>query len=283
MKKLIIFLSILIFVGCSTLPDYIESQSVMDANDTMQRAQDAEEEGLYTQALHLYENAFDLYSGVDNIKGIIISGIAIVRQYYYLEDMQTYQQWLTKIDTIIESEHSNLMVLKVLLMMEVAFDQEDYSQVLMLSKLAQTDNKEYNTEVQCYRLLSLLKSDQSYEEEFEIIDKNLGSLKRMFNKNKLNDPKIVSYAAYTLGYALSRQQKWLDAIEYFEEAHHYDQLIENESGLADDVYVMGICYQNLGDKERALSAFIRAKEMYENLLDEGMSAAAQQKIDSLTK
>jgi len=283
MKRIIILLGIVLLFGCSTLPDYIESQSVMDANDTMQRAQDAEAEGLYTQALHLYENAYDLYSSVDNIKGIIISGIAIARQYYYLGDMEDFQQWITKMDTIIESECSNLLVLKVLLMMEVAFDQEDYSQVLVLSDLTETDNKEYNIEVQCYRLLSLLKTDQTYEVEFEMIDKKLGSLKRMFNKNKLNDPKIVSYAAYTLGYALSRQEKWLDAIEYFEEAHHYDQLIENESGLADDVYAMGICYQNLGDKEKALSAFIRAKEMYENLLDEEMCTDAQQKIDTLTK
>ncbi len=282
MKKIIFLLSIVILVGCSTLPNYIESQSIMDANDTMQRAQDAEADGRYTQALHLYENAFELYSSVDNIKGVIISGIAIARQYYYLGDMETYEQWIDKIDTIISSK-SDMMVLKTLLLMEVAFDQENYTQVLKLSDLTDSDHKEYNTEVQCYRLLSLLKTDQLYEKEFETIDRNLGSLKRMFNKEKLNDPKIVSYAAYTLGYALSKQQKWLDAIEYFEDAHYYDQLIENESGLADDVYALGICYQNLGDKEKALSAFLRAKEMYDLLLDKEMSASAQQKIEILSQ
>jgi len=262
MKKIIVFFGLLALVACSSLPKYVDLQSTKDANDAMKRAQNAEADGYYQQAQLLFGKAFDLYTSVDNLKGIIISGLAVARQYYYLDNMEQYDIWYMKMSIIAHNDAPDFIPLLYLLQMEVAFDKGEYGRVITLSLAVETEQKEMQTELLSYRLLGLLKTGQPYQKEFEKIKHNIPGLRSMFKKNKLDDPKIVSYAAYTLGYAMSKEKQWVKAIEFFEVAHKYDQLIENTSGLADDVYAMGVAYDNLGDTEMALSCYIRARDMY---------------------
>ena len=281
MKKIILFCGLIALVSCSSLPKYVDLQSTKDANDAMKRAQNAEAVGYYPQAQLLFEKAFDLYTSVDNLKGIIISGLAVARQYYYLDNMELYDTWYMKMSVIAHNSAPEFIPLLYLLQMEVAFDKEEYGRVITLSLSVETSQKEMQTELLSYRLLALLKTEQSYHHEFEKIKRNISGLRKMFKKNKLDDPKIVSYAAYTLGYALSKEKQWAKAIEFFEIAHKYDQLIENTGGLADDVYAMGVAYDNLGDTEMALSCYIRARDMYDIIKDEEMSSVAEAKIKNI--
>jgi tetratricopeptide (TPR) repeat protein len=80
---------------------------------------------------------------------------------------------------------------------------------------------------------------------------------------------------------MSKEKQWVKAIEFFEIAHKYDQLIENTNGLADDVYAMGVAYDNLGDTEMALSCYIRARDMYDIINDKEMSSVAEKKIKNI--
>jgi len=281
MKKIIVFFGLLTLVACSSLPKYVDLQSTKDANDAMKRAQNAEADGYYQQAQLLFEKAFDLYTSVDNLKGIIISGLAVARQYYYLDNMEQYDIWYMKMSVIAHNDAPDFIPLLYLLQMEVAFDTGEYGRVITLSLAVDTKQKEMQTELLSYRLLGLLKTGQPYQKEFEKIKHNIPGLRSMFKKNKLDDPKIVSYAAYTLGYAMSKEKQWVKAIEFFEIAHKYDQLIENTSGLADDVYAMGVAYDNLGDTEMALSCYIRARDMYDIINDEEMIPVAEKKIKNI--
>ncbi len=281
MKKIIVFFGLLALVACSSLPKYVDLQSTKDANDAMKRAQNAEADGYYQQAQLLFEKAFDLYTSVDNLKGLIISGLAVARQYYYLDNMEQYDIWYMKMSIIAHNDAPDFIPLLYLLQMEVEFDKGEYSRVITLSLAVETKQKEMQTELLSYRLLGLLKTGQPYQKEFEKIKHNIPGLCSMFKKNKLDDPKIVSYAAYTLGYAMSKEKQWVKAIEFFEIAHKYDQLIENTSGLADDVYAMGVAYDNLGDTEMALSCYIRARDMYDIINDEEMSSVAEKKIKNI--
>ena len=283
MKKILIFIGLLAVVACSSLPKYVDLQSTKDANDAMKRAQKVESEGSYEHAQLLFEKAFELYTSVDNLKGIIISGLAVARQYYYLENMEQYDDWYMKMSVIAHNNAPELIPLLYLLQMEVAFDKEEYGRVITLSRAVETSLKEMQTELLSYRLLALLKTEQPYHSEFEKVKHNIPGLRRMFKKNKLDDPKIISYAAYTLGYALSKEKQWEQAIDYFEIAHEYDQLIENTGGLADDVYAMGVAYENLMDTEMALSCFIRARDMYVIINDEEMGAIAEARIQNILK
>lgn len=281
MKKIIVFLGLLALVACSSLPKYVDLQSTKDANDAMKRAQNAEADGYYQQAQLLFEKAFDLYTSVDNLKGIIISGLAVARQYYYLDNMEQYDIWYMKMSIIAHNDAPDFIPLLYLLQMEVAFDKEEYGRVITLSLAVETNQKEMQTELFSYRLLALLKTGQPYHKEFEKVKHNIPGLRKMFKKNKLDDPKIISYAAYTLGYALSKEKQWIKAIEFFEIAHEYDQLIENTGGLADDVYAIGVAYDNLGDTEMALSCYIRARDMYDIINDEEMIPVAEKKIKNI--
>ena len=281
MKKIILFFGLLVIVACSSLPKYVDLQSTKDANDAMKRAQNAEADGYYQQAQLLFEKAFDLYTSVDNLKGLIISGLAVARQYYYLDNMEQYDIWYMKMSIITHNDAPDFIPLLYLLQMEVEFDKGEYGRVITLSLAVETKQKEMQTELLSYRLLGLLKTGQPYQNEFEKIKHNIPSLRSMFKKNKLDDPKIVSYAAYTLGYAMSKEKQWVKAIEFFEIAHKYDQLIENTSGLADDVYAMGVAYDNLGDTEMALSCYIRARDMYDIINDKEMSSVAEEKIKNI--
>jgi len=283
MKKIILLFGLIALVACSSLPKYVDLQSTKDANDAMKRAQNAEAVGYYEQAQLLFEKAFDLYTSVDNLKGVIISGLAVARQYYYLDNMEQYDAWYMKMSVIAHNNAQDFIPLLYLLQMEVAFDKEEYGRVITLSLAVETSQKEMQTELLSYRLLALLKTGQTYQKEFEKIKHNIPGLRSMFKKNKLDDPKIVSYAAYTLGYALSKEKQWEKAIEFFKVAHQYDQLIENTSGLADDVFAAGVAYENLGDTEIALSCFIRAKDMYNIINNEEMSSVTENKIKNITQ
>ena len=283
MKKIILFFGLIALVACSSLPKYVELQSTKDANDIMKRAQKAEADSYYEQAQHLFDKAFGLYTSVDNLKGIIISGLAVARQYYYLDNMEQYDEWYMKMSVIAHNDAPDLIPLLYLLQMEVAFDGGEYGRVITLSLAIDTSQKEMQTELLSYRLLALLKTGQPYQKEFDGIKKNIAPLRSMFKRNKLDDPKIISYAAYTLGYALSKQKQWEKAVEFFDIAHEYDQLIENTSGLADDVYATGVAYENLGDTEMALSCFIRAKDMYDIINNEEMSSVTENKINNITQ
>jgi len=283
MKKIILLFGLIALVACSSLPKYVDLQSTKDANDAMKRAQNAEADSYYEQAQLLFEKAFDLYTSVDNLKGVIISGLAVARQYYYLDNMEQYDAWYMKMSVIAHNNAQDFIPLLYLLQMEVAFDKEEYGRVITLSLAVETSQKEMQTELLSYRLLALLKTGQTYQKEFEKIKHNIPGLRSMFKKNKLDDPKIVSYAAYTLGYALSKQKQWEKSLEFFKVAHQYDQLIENTSGLADDVFAAGVAYENLGDTEMALSCFIRAKDMYDIINNEAMSSATENKIKNITQ
>ena len=283
MKKIILLFGLIALVACSSLPKYVDLQSTKDANDAMKRAQNAEADSYYEQAQLLFEKAFDLYTSVDNLKGVIISGLAVARQYYYLDNMEQYDAWYMKMSVIAHNNAQDFIPLLYLLQMEVAFDKEEYGRVITLSLAVETSQKEMQTELLSYRLLALLKTGQTYQKEFEKIKHNIPGLRSMFKKNKLDDPKIVSYAAYTLGYALSKEKQWEKAIEFFKVAHQYDQLIENTSGLADDVFAAGVAYENLGDTEIALSCFIRAKDMYNIINNEEMSSVTENKIKNITQ
>jgi len=283
MKKIIFFLGLATLIGCSSLPKYVESQSILDANDALMNAQLSEANGHNEQAQFLFKKSFDLYTGVDNLKGIIISGLAIARQYYHLDDMEQYDEWYMKMSVIANNNAPELLPLLYILQMEVAFDMEEYENVITLSYRIDTSQKEMQTELLSYRLLALLKTEQSYKKEFDGIKKNIATLRKMFKKNKLDNPKIVSYAAYTLGYALSKEKKWKKALGFFNIAYEYDQLIGNKGGLADDIFAIGIVYENLGDKEKALSCFIRSKDIYLIIKNEEMAAVAETKINTLTE
>ncbi|MBN2017976.1 MAG: hypothetical protein JW794_07615 [Candidatus Cloacimonetes bacterium] len=281
MKKIILFIGLFGLLACSSLPKYVELQSTKDANEITKRAQKVEADGKYFQAQLLFEKAYDLYSSVDNLKGIIISGLSVARQYYYLDNMEQYDDWYMKMSVIAHNDAPDLIPLLYLLQMEVAFDKEEYGRVITLSLAVETNQKEMQTELLSYRLLALLKTEQPYNQEFDKVKRNIPALRSMFKKNKLDDPKIIPYAAYTLGYALSKEKQWIKAIEFFEIAHEYDQLIENTGGLADDVYAIGVAYENLMDAEMALSCYIRARDMYVIIDDEEMSAVAEARIKNI--
>lgn len=281
MKKIIYSLiAIFIVFGCSSLPKYIETQTFIDANRTMRYAHKNEALLNYEKALNLYVKAYNLYTQIDNVEGKINAGLSIARAHYYLGNSEDYEDWLNNISFLIDQNRKSMKPARDLFLIEIAFYEEDYEKVLKILKMAdniKTDNIEWKTERLCYRAMSLQKLGMDYTREFKDIESNIKKLKKAYNKNKLADPSVYSYAYYVTGYLYIKEENWSTALLNFKQAREIDVMLENIVNLADDVYAIASCYENLNKIEKAKSFYLRAAEIYLQLGNLEMAERAGEK------
>lgn len=261
MKKLI-YVSLIILAGCSTMSRKWQQDTLIDADRYMVSAQKAEMRQEYSRALDLYHKAYINYTLVDDLEGKIHSGLSAARQDFYLDSEDEFNYWMETADALINVENRELSVPRDLLLVEINVYQSNYPEALKIAEAIETSNREWELERDCYLALVKLKLGLDYQADYLKIEKTLPVIARAFRKNKLHDQVIYSFACYTLGYILSQEQKWDEALRYFQEAQQADRLLENPAGLADNLFAQANCFIHLQDQEKALSCLQRAAEIY---------------------
>jgi len=267
---------LLTFAGCSSLPKGMETRSLSFAALKMKYARDAQKAHDYTKALLLYTEAYQLYTGVDDIRGKIESGLSIARQFHYLDKPEETQKWISKTDEMIRNNMPELKTLKDILLIEIAFGKEDFNTVISIAGNTTTSNPEHKAEILCYHIASLANLKQDYKLPFSLLLNLLPSLEKKFKKNNMDDPEILSLSYYYLGYITSHIEKnWRKGIEFFEKARHIDRLLDNSYGIGKDLFALGRCMEELGMKQEAIGNYNRAAEVFLLLNDLEMEKKAK--------
>ena len=144
----------LLMVSCSSLPKKIEPQSFTFAKMKMKFAREAQKQQDFNRALRLYLEAYDLFTGIDDIEGKINAGLSVARQYFYLDKPGESKKWLDRAGDLIQSNLPQMEGAKAILLVEMAFEKNDYQKVIDISAATSTPNLEWQMEI----LLSLSSS-----------------------------------------------------------------------------------------------------------------------------
>jgi|GEM_PF-917257 len=288
MKKYTIILSllcmVLILTGCSSLPKEVAPQTIEMAHIKMKLAREAQGRQAYASALRLFADAYELFTRADHIRGKIDSGLSIARQYFYLDKKAEAETWIQKASDWIKWNAQEMLGAKAILLIEMAFSKDDHQTVVDIAKKTFTPNIEWETEILCYDAASRLKLKMDYSPDLQKILANLPLLEKRFEKNKLEDPEVLSLGYFYAGHILcTAEKKWREALVFFAKAKDVDSLIDNPYGVGKSLYSLGCCYMELGVEKEARSSFERALEIFTLLKDPVMVEKITGKIDSFSK
>jgi tetratricopeptide (TPR) repeat protein len=281
MKKYLLIFYCLLMVCCSSLPKKIESQSFTFAEMKMKFARETQKQQDFNRALRLYLEAYDLFTGIDYIEGKINAGLSIARQYFYLDNPEESKKWLNRAGDLIESNLPRMAGAKSILLVEMAFEKNDYQKVIEISAATSTQNLEWQIEILCYAMVSKAQLNRNYQPEFKRVRAELPKLQKRFDKRRMNDPEVLSFVYYYTGYIHSIEENWQSALLYFEKAKEIDGLMDNPAGLGKDLYSLGQCYEKLGSFKKAASSFRRAAEIFVLLKDAAAAEKAKKRAESL--
>ena len=271
----------LLMIGCSSLPKKIEPQSFTFAGMKMKFAREAQKQQNYNRALRLYLEAYDLFTGIDDIEGKINAGLSIARQYFYLDKPEESQKWLNRAGDLIEIDFPQMEGAKTILLVEMAFEKNDYREVIEISAASSTANLEWQMEILCYVMVCKVQLNRDYQPEFKRLRAELPKLQKRFKKRRMDDPEVLSFVYYYTGYIHSIEKNWQSALLYFEKAREIDGLMDNPAGLGKDLYSLGQCYEKLGSFRKAAGSFRRAAEIFNLLKDSAAAEKAKKRAESL--
>lgn len=281
MKRYWLIFYCLLTVCCSSLPKKIQPQSFTFAEMQMKFAREAQKQQNFNRALRLYLEAYDLFTGIDYIEGKINAGLSIARQYFYLDKPGESKKWLNRAGDLIESNLPQMAGVKTILLIEMAFEKNDYQKVIEISASTSTLNPEWQIEILCYTMVSKAQLNRDYQPEFKRVQAELPKLQKRFDKRRMNDPEVLSFVYYYTGYIHSIEKNWQSALLYFEKAKEIDGLMDNPSGLGKDLYSLGLCYEKLGLLKKAASSYQRAAEIFTLLKDAEAAEKAKKRAGSL--
>lgn len=271
----------LLMIGCSSLPKKIEPQSFTFANMKMKFARQAQKQQDFNRALRLYLEAYDLFTAIDDIEGKINAGLSIARQYFYLDKNSEAKEWLNRAGDLIESNLPQMEGAKAILLVEMAFEKNDFQKVIEISAATSPPNLEWQIEILCYTMVSKAQLNRDYQPEFSRLQAELPKLQRRFNKRRMDEPEVLSFVYYYTGYIYSIEKNWQSALLHFEKAREIDGLIDNPAGLGKDLYSLGQCYEKLGSFKKAADSFRRAAEIFSLLDDTEAAEKAKKRAESL--
>jgi len=247
----------------------------------MKFAREAQKQQNFNRALRLYLEAYDLFTGVDDIEGKIDAGLAVARQYFYLDNLEEAKMWLSRAGDLIRTERPQMEGAKTILLVEMAFEKNDFPKVIEISDAASTPNIEWQMEILCYSLVCKAQSNLDYQPEFKRVQAGLPGLRKRFDKGRMADPEVLSFAYYNTGYIYTIEKNWQSALVYFEKAKELDGLMDNPAGLGKDLYSLGQCHEKLGSFKKAASSYRRAAEIFNLLKDAESSEKANKRAESL--
>jgi tetratricopeptide (TPR) repeat protein len=259
----------------------MEPQSLTFAQMKMKFAREAQKQEDFNRALRLYLEAYDLFTGIDDIAGKIKAGLSIARQYFYLDKPEESKKWLNRAGDLIESNLPQMEGAKTILLVEMAFEKNDYQRVIEISAATSTPNLDWTMEILCYTMVSRAQLHRDYQPEFKRVQAELPKLQKRFDKRRMDDPEVLSFVYYYTGYIHSIEKNWQAALIQFEKAKEIDGLMDNPAGLGKDLYALGQCYEKLGFFKQAASSFRRAAEIFNLLNDTAAAEKAKKRAESI--
>lgn len=273
----IILLSLLI-VSCGSLPPQKDFYfyDLKEADELIYSGNLLLSKNHVDAALYNYLEAYKKYTLLDYRNGKFTSSIKIARIYIKLSDLENTYNWMQNSKLIFEGDiYSSSEFL--LLAAEYNLNKKNYEEIVRITekeKILEFDI-ETQLELTAYRVLSLIQLSKEYSNEVSFINANITGKK---DKNVINNPLILSFVYYTLGYVSSRESDWENGIKFFNFSLDIDKSNSNYNGIADNLYAIGVVEKNLNRFADAKKSLTSALEIYNYLNDYNNSELAETEL-----
>jgi tetratricopeptide (TPR) repeat protein len=248
-------------VSCSSFYYHPEQKTLKQANIFMENGQTLDREAQHLNALNTYLEAYRRYSLIDQLDGKAAAMLSLTREYYKMGDISNFNLWRDSVSTLINLKLPKMKPQLNLLDVEISFRNQDYAQVIQLSKGYQHKPLRSATEICSYRLLAKAKSGLNFNSEKSFVQTKAKKLSGIYRKHKLEEPSILAFAYYSIGYVYILQTHYKQALNFINKAYKIDQSEEHYSDIADDVYLMGYVYEQLKEPQLARDSYARALEI----------------------
>jgi tetratricopeptide (TPR) repeat protein len=283
MKYFFIVISLIVLAGCSSFYYHPDQKTLKQANIFMKNGVTLESDAQYLNALNTYMEAYKRYALIDQLDGKAQAMLSLAREYYRLGDMRNFNLWRDSVTTLINLNLPNMKDHLNLLDIEINFRNQDYSKVITLTKGFQVKPLRIASEYCSYRMLSKAKLNINYLTEKTYLTVESDKLSKLYKKHKLEEPSILAFAYYSIGYVEILQTHYKRALRILNKAYKIDQSEEHYSDIADDVYLMGFIYEQLKQTELAQDYYTRALEIGIQINDEELRNRINIRRKNLTR
>lgn len=264
---MILTASILGFINfaCSSDPDRnVIVVEIFDGKELMKNADDLLRRNQIDYALKNYSMAYNKFSLADYSEGKMNAAIGVMKCYLRFNDFDAAEEWLIKLNPISglsDNFFESSSKAKVLFQ----YSKKNFETIVELTQPEAIANfsLENRTEMVAYRTLSLLELKKNYKQDFFELTNLLVTMQKEKNDGGEFNPYSLSFIYYTLGFISYKENVFDKAFDYFSTALEFDKTYSNYSGIADDLFAIGMTSKEMNNSVAAISSFERAAEIYE--------------------
>ncbi len=265
---LILFSALLLF-SCSTL-----SKNSKVNNENFQQAElftSIGQSQLYKnqtdKAIESFLSAYNYLLLTDYTKEKVNLSLLLAGTFLSIKDTTNYFRWLNSAkmlslnDINIFNDKLELFNLKQL------FSNKNYDQLLTAYSsinISALSNEE-NAEALTYVLLSKYFLNKDYSSELSNLEDLFQKMTNLYIENDLNNPHILSYISYNLGFINYKTNLFINALDYFKTSLKYDYIIENYVGAAENLFNIADIYKKQNIIDKASNCFLLSSEIYKTL------------------
>ena len=263
-KNLLILLTGMIFISCSSMPKGEKSQFVqaVRTKSALQLEQGNNEYrwNNYQSALGLYSKAMGSASSVDWQEGVIRSMVQISRTLDQLKRTEEARQYALTASAFKEASESQVLrVLTLNRLAEWEFFNGSSSEALEIIGRAIIAGKGLEREEagETWRIKAALhKKEKEYPLALEAISRAVSIDKKGAFLAELASDYYIQASIYSLS------DKYTEAVATMEKALLKDKFIENSAGIAMDLYGLAKIHEKNGKNEIALEYYKRLYLVY---------------------
>ncbi|MFQ3620791.1 MAG: tetratricopeptide repeat protein [Spirochaetales bacterium] len=262
-----LLLALIGFLSCSSAPppqkEIFEKRNL--ASQYMDFGNRYYQDSDFPQALQLYLLARNYYSSVDDTEGIVAAYNAIGKTYLQLAQFEeAYTQFSFALDLARRSGKTPLILLSLNNLSEAYFTRGEYGKAFEHLEASR----------------ALVSATAPYRLEDGVFFHNLATAlhglgrqdlaKEALQQSILINTELKNYAELASNHYLSaliflKEQKLTEALQAAQQALEYDKLREQSMGIAQDLNLLGVLQEQLGNFEEAYSFFVRAYLVFQSL------------------
>lgn len=271
---------LLLMAACSRPAKVIQPQARVNADATLQLAQNLEQKQHFRDSRQAYISARSQYRSFGEIKGQCYALSGLARIAYLQEDAPEYTRLRTELTFLIQNAEPQLIYMQKLLDIYTAVDRQDFAAVLALAK----DEYDYPLEIRIQMLSHQLQAESYLKPGFEspgyanlkrLAERYRSLLKRSFGAH----PSVLATAEYAMAYHNYLLTNYRVAGKHIEKAIDLDYRYEIFDGLADAFWLKGKILEKQGEPRAALGYYLKARDIFANTTDTKM----QQELDASIK
>lgn len=274
-KWIAVLIAAVLLVNCSSLPDIRDDkpQAAVEGEILLKRARQLAMQNRNELAFQEASRAYTKFTLSDDVRGKVLAGIDLARFSRKQGRLDDSKAWIEKIHRLVTVFEPSLLPDWQLLKAEFFFAEAKYDSVLIYTQVsADAEDKDETTAHHlAYRVMAGLQipsyDQESLKRDTDALTKLVSRLEDKFEDYKLDDPFVMSFAEYTLGYAATKKQAWLAAAVWFEKALAIDRQFGNFRGTADNLFGLGVASYQRQQPEQAQGYFERARDIYYGISD----------------